>query len=61
MYINGKLALASTLKVGDTLFNPIQNMPVPVTSIRTLNGTFTLYDTITTPTADLIVNGYLIT
>lgn len=61
LYINGKLALASTLKVGDTLFNPIQNMPVPVTSIRTLNGTFTLYDTITTPTSDLIVNGYLIT
>ncbi len=61
LYINGKLAFASTLKVGDTLLNPIQNILVPVTSIRTLNGTFTLYDTITTPTADLIVNGYLIT
>jgi len=61
IYINGQLALASTLKVGDTLFEPIQNQSVTVTSIQVISGTFTLYDTLTTPTENFIANGYLIT
>ena len=61
MYINGKLAFASALKVGDNLYEPMQNAYVIVTSIQTINGTFTLYDTLTAPTDNFIANGYLIT
>lgn len=60
MYVNGTLQYASSLKVGDELYSPVSGANIKVTNLIYLNGSFTLYDTFTTPTSFIIVNGYVI-
>ena len=61
LIVNGTDVHASNLKIGDHLFNPLTNQNVVVSSIKIINGNFTLYDINTAPVDDYIVNSYLIT
>ncbi len=61
LIVNGKDVRAANLKLGNSLFDPLTNQTITVSSIKILNGTFTLYDINTAPIDDYIVNGYLIT
>ena len=61
LYVNGHMEIAQYLKVGDHLFDPFTNSNVTVYKIEIKNGTFHLYDVITTPGDNLVVNNYLIT
>ena len=60
MYINGAPAYASSLKVGDSIYSATQGTGIKVTNLIYLNGSFTVYDTITSPTDFIIVNGYVV-
>ena len=61
LYINNRLELAQYLKVGDYLFNPFTNSNVRVNNLVIKKGVFHLYDVITTPDDNIVVNNYLIT
>ena len=61
LIVNGTDVHAANLKIGDHLFNPLTNQNVVVSSIKIINGNFTLYDINTAPVDDYIVNSYLIT
>ena len=60
MYINGQWTRAENAKVGDVLFDPINNSNVTINSIAISNKGGTVYDFIGTPVNDYIANGYLI-
>ena len=61
LWVNGHYELASQLRLGDRLYMPLLNKEVNVTSIQILNGTFTFYELLTTPTQNFIDNGYVAT
>ncbi len=61
LIVNGNDLQARNLKLGENLFDPLTNKNVTVSSIKVLNGTFTMYDINTAPVDDYIVNGYVIT
>ena len=61
LYVNNRLELAQYLKVGDYLFNPFTNSNVRVNNLVIKKGLFHLYDVITTPDDNIVVNNYLIT
>jgi hypothetical protein len=60
MLINGVWARASTAKVGDSLFDPLANKSVPITSITIINTGGSVYDLLGSPINNYIANGYLI-
>lgn len=64
MEINGTMQYASSLKIGDVLYNPLTQQNVVVTALQLKTGkigTFTLYDVITSPGYSFIGNGYVVT
>ncbi len=62
MLINGKWAAASAAKLGDTLFDPLLNKNVTITSINVdnLQSNQTVYDFLALPSNNFIADGYLI-
>jgi hypothetical protein len=64
MEINGTMQSASSLKIGDVLYDPLTQQNVVVTALQLKTGkigTFTLYDVITSPGYSFIGNGYVVT
>ena len=63
MIINGTNQEVKSLKVGDTVFNPLTGQNVTVTSIiiSNLSSPIRFYDINTAPTDDYVVNNYLVT
>lgn len=61
LLINGHYELTLQLRIGDKLYMPLLHKAVNVTSIQIINGTFTFYELLTTPTKNFIDNGYVAT
>ncbi len=62
--INGTMQNAANMKVGDTLYDPLTGLNVPVTALQVKTGkmgAFRLYDVITSPGYSFIGNGYVLT
>ncbi len=60
LIVNRTNLLASQLKVGDKMFDPLTNQTIIVSSIAITYGNYTVYEIDTAPTDNFIDNGYLI-
>lgn len=48
------------LKVGDFIFNPVNNSWIKITSLRDMHGHFTVFDVVTSPLNNFVGNGILL-
>ncbi len=61
LLINNSMGVGGDLKVGDYLYDPLTGQKIVVNSLKIINGSFNLYDVLTTPTQNLLANGFVIT
>ena len=61
LLINNSMSVGSDLKVGDYLYDPLTGQKIIVNSLKIINGSFKLYEVLTTPTQNLLANGFVIT
>jgi hypothetical protein len=61
LLINNSMGVGSDLKVGDYLYDPLTGQKITVKSLKIINGSFKLYEVLTTPTQNLLANGFVIT
>ena len=61
LLINNSMGVGSDLHVGDYLYDPLTGQKMVVNSLKIINGSFKLYEVLTTPTQNLLANGFVIT